>query len=125
MRPEALFQKVGFLEVKGIRTEEVVPGAVDGGGWRTLVSGVGPEGVDEFDVLEGNGAEGGGDRGCWFIFSCYFDSRAIERGREGDGGWMGVGLTRGVELVVAFAVRSLSEAEDCEEASENGGRYAC
>lgn len=99
-----------------------MPGAVDGGGWRTLVGGVGPEGVDELDVLEGNGAEGGGDGGCWFVFSGYFNSGAIERGREGDGVGMGVGLTRGVELVVAFAVRSLSEAEDCEEASENGGR---
>lgn len=52
------------MEVKSIRTEEVVPGAVDGGGWRTLVGGVGPEGVDELDVLERNGAEGGGDGGC-------------------------------------------------------------
>ena len=77
--------KRGGLELKGIHTEEVVPGAVDRGGWRTLVGGVGPEGVDELDVLEGNGAEGGGDGGCWFIFSGYFNSGVIERGREGGG----------------------------------------
>lgn len=56
----------------------------------------------------------------YFLRLLYF---WVDRGREGRRrSRLGVGLTRGVELVVAFAVRSLSEAEDCEEASENGGR---
>lgn len=55
-----------------------MPGGIYGGGERAFVGGGGLEGVDKVGVGEADGAEGGGEGGCWGWGWGYFRGRGAE-----------------------------------------------